>query len=60
MTTYNTLYVELSNSKLDKLKSGIKNGAETNLNLSSKLIGNSNFETHFSYKLLLTNFDKNF
>ena len=28
MTQYNTLNVKLSNSKLNKLKSGIKNGTE--------------------------------
>ena len=28
MTKYNTLNVKLSNSQLDKLKSGIKNGTE--------------------------------
>ena len=35
-------------------KSGIKNGTEVNLNLSSNLIGNSNDKTNFSHKLLLT------
>ena len=41
----NTLNEKLSNSQLNKLKSGIKNGAEVNLNLSSNLIGNSNDST---------------
>ena len=31
MTQYNTLNVKLSNSQLNKLKSGIKNGNEVNL-----------------------------
>ena len=44
----------MSNSQLNKLKSGIKNGTEVTLNLSSNLIGNSNDETNFSHKLLLT------
>ena len=44
----------MSNSQLNKLKSGIKNGTEVTLNLSSNLIRNSN-ETNFPYKLLLTN-----
>ena len=35
-------------------KSGIKNGTEVNLNLSSNLIGNSNDKTNFPHKLLLT------
>ena len=33
MTKYNTLNVKLSNSQLNKLKSGIKNGSEVILNL---------------------------
>ena len=54
MTQYNTLNVKLSNSQLNKLKSAIKNGTEVTLNLSSNLIGNSNDETNFPHKLLLT------
>ena len=54
MIHYNTLNVKLSNSQLNKLKSKIKNGTEVTLNLSSNLIGNSNDETNFSNKLLLT------
>ena len=40
MTQYNTLKVKLSNLQLNKLKSGIRNGAEVTLNLSSNLVGN--------------------
>ena len=47
MTIYNTLNIKLSNSELNKLKSGIKNGTELTLNISSNLIGNSNDETNF-------------
>ena len=54
MTQYNTLNVKLSNSQLNKLKSRVKNCTEVSLNLSSSLIGNSNDETDFPYKLLLT------
>ena len=54
MPKYNTLDVKLSNSQLSKLKFGIKKGTEVTLNLSSNLIGNSNSETSFSHKLLLT------
>ena len=54
MTQYKTLIVKLSDSQLNKLKSGIKNGTEVSLNLSSNLIGNSNDETKFPHKLLLT------
>ena len=55
MTRYNTLNVKLSNTQLNKLKSGIKNGTKVTLNLSSDLIGNSNDGTNFPHKLLLTN-----
>ena len=54
MTQCNTLNVTLCNSQLNKLKSGIKNGTEVTLNLLSNLIGNSNYETNFLHKLLLT------
>ena len=54
MTQYNTSNVKLSNSQLNKLKSGIKNGTEVTLNLSSYFIGNSKDETHFPHKLSLT------
>ena len=35
ITQYNSLNVKLSNSQLNKLKSGIRNGIEVTLNLSS-------------------------
>ena len=54
MTKYNTFNVKLSNSQLNKLKSGIKNCNKVTLNLSSNLIGNSNDGTSFPYKLSLT------
>ena len=47
--------VKLSNSQLNKLKSAIKNETEAALRLSSNMIGNSNDETNFPHKLLLTN-----
>ena len=55
MTQHNTLNVKFSNSKLNKLNSVIKNGNEVTLNLSSNVIVNSNNETNFPHKLLLTN-----
>ena len=55
MTQYNMLNVKLSNSQLNKLKSGIKNGTHVTLNLSSNLVRNSNDETNFADKVLLTN-----
>ena len=54
MTQYNALNVKLSNLQLNKLKSVIKNGTKVTLNLSSNLIRNSNDETNFPHKLLLT------
>ena len=55
MTQNNTLNVKLPNSQPNKLQSGIENGAEVTLNLSSNTVGNSNDETNFHNKLLLTN-----
>ena len=55
MTQYNILNVKLSISQLNKLKSAIKNETEVFLNLSLNLIGNSNDESNFLNKLLLTN-----
>ena len=47
--------VQLSNSQLNKLKSGIKNETKATLNLSLILVRNSNVETNFPHKSLLTN-----
>ena len=55
MTQYNTLNVKLPTSQLNKLKSGIKNGTEVTLKISSNVFGDSNDENNFLYKLLLTN-----
>ena len=55
MTQYNSLNAKLSNSQLNKFKSAIKNETDVVLRLSSNMIGNSNDETNFSHKLLLTN-----
>ena len=45
-------------SQLNKLKSGLKNGTEVTLNLSSNVVGNSNDETNFRHRLLLINTPK--
>ena len=50
MTQYNTLNVKLSNSRLNKLKSGIKTGTKVILNLSSNVIDNSNDKLIFLIK----------
>ena len=55
MTQYNNLNVKLSNSQLNKLQSSIKNEIDVILRLSSNMIGNSDDETNFPHKLLLTN-----
>ena len=53
MTQYNSLNMKLSNSQLNKLKSGIKNEPEVVLRLSSNMVGNN--ESNFPHELLLTN-----
>ena len=55
MTQYNTLNVNLPNSQLNKLKSAIKNKTYVILRFSSNMVGNSNNETNFPHKLLVTN-----
>ena len=52
MTQYNSLNVKLSNLQLNKVKSAIRNKTEKN---KTNMIGNSNEETNFPHKLLLTN-----
>ena len=49
MTQYDTLKLKLSNSKVHKWKSEIKNGTKVTLNLSLKVMGNSNDECNFSH-----------
>ena len=51
MTHYSSLNVKLSNSKLNKLKSEIKNETEVVLRLSSLIDNNEN---NFPHELLLT------
>ena len=53
MTQYSSLKVKLSNSKLNKLKSALKNETEVVLRLSSNMIGDN--ESNFPHKLLLIN-----
>ena len=55
MTQYNTLNVNLSNSQLNKLKSGLKNGTEVTLKILSNVVGGSNDDYNIPHKLLLTN-----
>ena len=53
MTQYNSLNEKLSNSRLNKFKSAIKNETEVVLKLASNMIGDN--ETNFPHKLLSTN-----
>ena len=53
MTQYNCFNVKLSNSRLNKLKSAIKNETEVVLRLSSNMIDDN--EASFLHELLLTN-----
>ena len=53
MTQYNSLNVKISNSQLNKFKSGIKHETEVVLRLPCNMVGDN--ETNFSHKLLLTN-----
>ena len=55
MTQYNTSKLKLSNSQFNRLKSGIKNGTEVNLKLSSNVACDSNNKNNFPHKLLLNN-----
>ena len=45
----------MSNSRLKKLKYGIKCGTEVTLKISSNIVGDSNDENNLPHKLLLTN-----
>ena len=47
--------LNLSNSQLNKLKPATKIATEVTLKLSSSMIGDSNDETNFPSKTLLTN-----
>ena len=51
----NTWNVKLTNSQINKLKSGIKNNTEVTLKVLSNVIGDSNDDNNFRHKLFLTN-----
>ena len=55
MTKCNTLNVKLSNSQLNKLKSGIENGTKVTSNPSLNFVAESNDKTNFPHKLLSIN-----
>ena len=54
MTQNNSVNVKLSNLQLNELKSAINYATEVTLKLSSNVTGDSNGETNFPNKLLLT------
>ena len=54
MTQNNSISAKLSGSQLNKLKAAIKNGTEVVLRWSPNMIGDSNEESSFPHKLLLT------
>ena len=47
MTQYNPLNIKLSDSQINKLKSGIQNGTEVALKISPNIAGDSNDKTIF-------------
>ena len=53
MTQYSSLNLKCSYPYINKLKSGIKTAAEVILNFSLNVMGDSDYETSFSHKLLL-------
>ena len=55
MTQYNTLNIKLSNSELNKFKSGTNNGTELTLKISLNFVGDSNDKNNFPHKLLSSN-----
>ena len=55
MAQYKPLNLKLSSSQLNKLKLGMKNGTELTFKISSNIVGDSNDQNNFPYKLLLTN-----
>ena len=55
MVQYNSLDVKLSNSQLTKLKFTLKDKTEVVLRYSSNMIGNSDDDSNFPHKSLLTN-----
>ena len=54
MTHYSSVNVKLCDSQLNNLKSATKDVNETTTRLLSNMIGDSNDETNFTHKALLT------
>ena len=54
MTQFNTLNVKLSNSQVNKFKSGIKNGTQVTLRFSLNMVDDSSDETNLTLNLFFT------
>ena len=54
MAQYNSESEQLTNSQLNKLCSALKYATEVTLKLSSNMICDSNDQTNFPHKVLLT------
>ena len=57
MTQYNTVNLKLSNSQLNKLKSGMKNGTQETLKLLSNVILTMRLIFNISYYNWCTSFE---
>ena len=55
MSQCNILNVKLSNSQINKLKLGLKNGTKVTFKISSVVVGDSNYENNFPRNILLSN-----
>ena len=55
MTQHTTLNVEWSNSKIQKLKIGIKRSTEVTLKISSNVVSDSNDENNYLHIFPVTN-----
>ena len=54
MTQFNTLNVKLSNSQVNKFKSGVKNGTQVTLRFSLNMVDDSSDETNLTLNLFFT------
>ena len=55
MIKYHIFTGKLSNSQINKIKSGMKNGSEVTYRILSNVVGDSNDENNFPNELMLTN-----
>ena len=55
MSQCNILNVKLSNSQINKLRLGLKNGTKVTFKISSIVVGDSNYVNNFPRNILLPN-----